>query len=158
MTKTKSGGNDAAIREIERKAAAAQAEAAAKAQQVGEAKEVAGHSGDDREIDTDPALINPPDPPLSAEAEAEADRIMNSDEGANQPEYTMASADDPALRRQSIGFSPEQHSRATNAVLKLRNIALDFPLTTPNEHIVFGRASFMFTVGDLRDMFPDIPR
>lgn len=66
---------------------------------------------------------------LEAAALAEAERIFASDEGANVEEVAVPT--DPAFE-------------------KLRNIALDYNRSTPNEHILFGRGGITFTLGDLR--------
>lgn len=77
-------------------------------------------------------------------AYAEAERIAASDEGANtNDDYTdgksqNSNSDKRALAEASFG--------------KLRSIALDFQRSTPDEHIIFGRAGVVFTLGDLRDL------
>lgn len=43
--------------------------------------------------------------------------------------------------------------RAEEAAKKLRQIALSYPATTPNEHTVFGFGGHRFTLGELRDLF-----
>lgn len=97
-----------------------------------------------------------PDAPLSPEAQAEADRIMNSDEGANKPAPDI---------KQRIGHVTEvtqveqgqqkeltRNQRGKAAGDKLVKIAQSFPRTTPDEHVVFGFGGIKFTLGDLRDV------
>lgn len=60
----------------------------------------------------------------------------DGEEGEDEPEYTP---------------SPANEKEA--AAKKLRLIAADYPLSTPDEHVVFGRAGHRFTLGELRTLF-----
>lgn len=73
---------------------------------------------------------------LKKVAEEEAERIANSDEGANTDDEYVGGKQEAA--RKAYG--------------KLRSVALDFQRSTPDEHIIFGRAGVVFTLGDLRDL------
>lgn len=46
----------------------------------------------------------------------------------------------------------ELHNRMRAAGSKLRMIAMDYPKTTPDEFVIFGRGSLRFTLGELRDL------
>jgi hypothetical protein len=43
--------------------------------------------------------------------------------------------------------------RGEEAAKKLRLIAIAYPMTTPNEHTIFGFGGHRFVLGDLRDLF-----
>ncbi len=50
---------------------------------------------------------------------------------------------------------PANNARAAAeaAVQKLRTITMSYPVTTPNEHTIFGANGIRITLGDLRDAF-----
>lgn len=116
----------------------AKQEAEAKAKAAAEAKAREDGAAKAREAE-DAKLAE-----LKKLADAEAERIAASDEGANtNDDYTdgksqNSKSDKRALAEASFG--------------KLRSIALDFQRSTPDEHIIFGRAGVVFTLGDLRDL------
>lgn len=118
---------DKAKQEAQQKAAA-EAEAKAKAAAEAKAKEA-----------EDAKLAE-----LKKLADAEAERIAASDEGAN--------TDDDYTDGRSQNSKSDKRALAEAALGKLRNIALDFQRSTPDEHIIFGRAGVVFTLGDLRDL------
>lgn len=82
---------------------------------------------------------------LKAKADAEAERIMASDEGANENDEYV----DGRNAQNNVG---DKRKQAEAAYTKLRNIALDFQRSTPDEHTLFGRAGIVFTLGDLRSL------
>lgn len=82
---------------------------------------------------------------LKAKADAEAERIMASDEGANEDDEYV----DGRNAQNELG---DKRQKAEAAYTKLRNIALDFQRSTPDEHTLFGRAGIVFTLGDLRSL------
>lgn len=79
---------------------------------------------------------------LKAKADAEAERIMASDEGANKDDEYIDAPSNVADKRKA----------AEGSFHKLRSIALDFQRSTPDEHVIFGRAGIVFTLGDLRNL------
>lgn len=81
---------------------------------------------------------------LKKKADAEAERIMNSDIDANLDNEEVKVKTRPR---------PARDEKAEAAYDKLRAVTLDFPPSTPDEHIVFGRASFRVNLGDLRALF-----
>lgn len=77
---------------------------------------------------------------LQDKAAAEAERIMNGDDGANTDDEYVGEKSAADIKRES----------AKESANKLRTIALDFQRSTPDEHVLFGRAGIVFTLGDLR--------
>lgn len=77
---------------------------------------------------------------LQDKAAAEAERIMNGDDGANTDDEYVGERSKKDMERDA----------AENSYNKLRTIALDFQRSTPDEHVLFGRAGIIFTLGDLR--------
>lgn len=71
-----------------------------------------------------------------AEKQAAIDGVGEEGDDAADEQYSPASADEKEA-----------------AAKKLRLITADFPLSTPDEHVVFGRAGMKFTIGELRTLF-----
>lgn len=71
---------------------------------------------------------------LEAEAEKNAEIAMRAEKSPEEAEMD------------------ERHERSHAAAKKLKTMAMDFLRTTPDEHVVFGRAGIQFTLGDLRDL------
>lgn len=184
MSKTKSTNADV-IKKLEEEA---KARKAAEAEKSAAQTKAAPALSEPKPIEeSEGGEVNPPDEPLSPEAQAEADRIMASDEGANTEEDVdtdagkitppanpnvnagMASASGAvsgagesvvsraAQREAAAMVRSPAYEKVRAAGQKLRSIALDYPLTTPDEQVVFGRGGITFTLGDLRDL-TQVPR
>lgn len=91
-------------------------------------------------LGADPAeseVENEEDPPLSPEAQAEADRIINESVEAVNAEEGRSANDDGVNEAYSL----------------LENILNGYALTAPNEFVVFGNGGGKFTLGHLRALF-----
>lgn len=90
-------------------------------------------------------------PELQAAANAEADRIINSNIGANKAKSPNTAKAEAADAPHNAGREAA-YAEARTAGEKLRLIALSYPLTTPDEHRIFGFGGHVFTLGDLRNL------
>lgn len=111
---------------------------------------------------------------LEAESKKEAERIANQTEDEVQQENGDASKEppeqdpevaeeakkpDPTLVAAFEDPEPKEdpreimRRRGEAARDKLMQIAQSYPVTTPNEHTIFGFGGVRFHLGDLRDLF-----
>ena len=69
-------------------------------------------------------------------------------------ETAMLDSDlDKMLDESENTFRANAKAKAADAQKKLRTIALSYPRSTPDAHIIFGAAGIRYTLGDLRDLF-----
>lgn len=149
---------DTAEKEAERLAAidAANKEAKMKAARDAELKAMAEQKALDAAGTDEKAKKNEE---LNAAALREAERIFNQvgDEESDvqrDPRYASEVAQMFAAPRTS---EEEKIARGQEAAEKLRRIAISYTQTAPNEHIIFGAAGIVYTLGDIRDLF-GLPR
>lgn len=119
--------------------------------------EKAKASAPEKEEDELVKAVNTPDEPLSPEAQAAADAIINSDIDANTEETQLPSPPS-RLDRELLNsrYIPTQE-QAKAAYEKIRQVAVAYQAETPDTHIVFGHGKVRITLGDLRDLF-QLPR
>lgn len=105
---------------------------------------------------------------LKAEKAAQEKAIQEASDKAlaeleNEPGDTEERALESGVGSASEAFEAEinrgdedkaaKMARAEEAAKKLRLIATAYPITTPNEHTIFGFGGHRFVLGDLRDIF-----
>jgi vacuolar-type H+-ATPase subunit I/STV1 len=77
---------------------------------------------------------------------AEASRLAVDDD-------TSDGEDEPALRPGQTRLASVDSDDREAAIKNLETIALSYPLTTPDSHVIFGFGGVRFTVGELRSIF-----
>ena len=119
------------------------ADEAAKAAEAEKARIAAEQAKDDPTADE-----GPKDSDLAKAAEAEKARIAAAERDEND-----APIDEGPHQANTAGRDDNiRHARGRKSAEKLRLIALSYPLTTPDEHIIFGFGGYKYTLGDLRDL------
>ena len=88
-------------------------------------------------------------PELSDEAKKAQEAILN---GPADDEGDGADEEDGVLTFQDADPN-DKRAKANAAAKKLRLIAVAYPLTTPDEHVVFGFGGHRFQLGELRALF-----
>lgn len=145
MSKEPAKGNDDVIAKIKAEEAAKK-EAAEKAK-IAEAEEAARIKAEQEKLDPD-ANKGPENPEL---AKAAADAAAKIEKAEKDSGDVPVAEESPHMDRDNRAQSA-RHAKARSAAEKLRLIALSYPLTTPDEHVVFGFGGYRYTVGDLRDL------
>lgn len=92
----------------------------------------------------DPDANNKPTNEELAKAAADASAKI---EQAEKDEKDIPVVEDDAPK---AGTNNRRRAEAMVAGEKLKVMAMSYPRTTPNEHIIFGVAGYKFTLGDLR--------
>lgn len=130
--------NDEVIAKIKAEEAAKK-EAVEKAEAAEQARVKAEQEKLDPNVNKDPR--NPELAKAAADAAAKIERAER-----DENDIPVAS-DNPQMDR-----NVTRHAKAKVASEKLRLIALSYPRTTGDEHIVFGFGGYRYTLGDLRDI------
>lgn len=153
MSKEPAKGNDDVIAKIKaeeeaKKKASEEANSRARAAAAeAEAKEQARIKAEQEKLDPD-ADKKPENPELAKAAADAAAKIEQAEKDAND---VPVAEDSPQMDRDNRQASA-RHAKSRNAAEKLRLIALSYPLTTPDEHVIFGFGGHKYTLGDLRDL------
>lgn len=141
MTKEPAKGNDDVIAKIKADEAAKK-EAAEKA----EAAEQARIKAEQEKLD--PSLD---EKPTNAElAKAAADASAKIEQAEKDENDVPVAADNVQMDQNNRDIV--RHAKGRAAAEKLRLIALSYPLTTGDEHVIFGFGGYKYTLGDLRDL------
>lgn len=138
MTKEPAKGNDDVIAKIKADEAAKK-EAAEKAEAAEQARIKAEQEKLDPNVNKDPE-----NPELAKAAADAAAKIEQAEKDEND---IPVATDNVQMDRNSA-----RHAKGRTAAEKLRLIALSYPLTTGDEHVIFGFGGYKYTLGDLRDL------
>jgi hypothetical protein len=94
---------------------------------------------------------------LDAEKAALEEAAKAEEEGLKKDAELLAALDKKAAAledsRDDSASDTGKADAAHEAAKHLESIALEFPLSTPDEHVVFGFAGKKFTLGQLRSLF-----
>lgn len=135
MVKEPEKGNESIVAKMKADAEAKKAEAEEAARIKAEQEKI------DPNLDAKPA-----DPELAKQAAEAAEKIEKADRDDNDVPVTM---DNVQMDRDSRATA---HAKGRVAAEKLRLIALSYPRTTSDEHVIFGFGGHRYTLGDLRDL------
>ncbi len=148
MTKEPAKTNEDVIAKVK-------AEAEAKKKAELEAKEAERVKAEQEKDDPSLKEAPPSNPELEKAAADAAAKIEQADKDADD----VPVAEDPAPKqdRQTPGPNLAQsddrkYAKARKAGEKIKLIALSYPLTTSDEHVIFGFGGHRYTLGDLRDL------
>lgn len=130
MVKEPEKGNESIVAKMKADAEAKKAEAEEAARIKAEQEKI------DPNLDAKPA-----DPELAKQAAEAAEKIEKADRDDNDVPVTMDRDNRAAV-----------HAKGRVAAEKLRLIALSYPRTTADEHVIFGFGGHRYTLGDLRDL------
>lgn len=88
-------------------------------------------------------------------AEKDAGDVPVAEDGPQMDRDNRAAAAKIGLQTLGLNVAQSddrQYAKARNAGEKLRLIAISYPQTTPDEHVIFGFGGHRYTLGDLRDL------
>lgn len=90
--------------------------------------------------------------PANAELAKAAADVSDKIEKSERNDSDIPVSDDDDVQMDRDNRSAARYAKSRAAGEKLKLIAMSYPQTTPNEHIIFGAGGYKYTLGDLRNL------
>lgn len=115
--------------------------------------EQAGIDADNKALAEKQRLADEKSAKDDAAMKAHQAKVDEASKAATEDDESDGEDEQPALRPGQTRLPPDNTDDRAAAIKSLENIAISYPLTTPDSHVIFGFAGIRFTLGELRAIF-----